>query len=62
MAIRATKSGWLIATKVVKETKKYYHLEDIDSKGNIYKISKEDAQTKLFDSTDEALNWIDEEC
>ena len=51
MAIRATKSGWLIACKVLKETKKYYHLIDLpEHESNPYKVAKDEDWEKVFTS------------
>lgn len=59
MPIRATKSGWLIATKLIKETDKYYHVIDLPEKENkLMKIHKDDESCRLFDNTGEALEWI----
>ena len=58
--IRATKGGWLIASKVVHVTNKYYHCEDKDKKGVIIKVRK-DAQDGVgcFNNPDDAMQWME---
>lgn len=59
--ILATKSGWLIACKLLRETPKAFIVEYTDDKGNEVRISKSDQNRKLFNSTDEAITWMDGE-
>lgn len=61
MPIRATKSGWLIATKLVRETEKYWHVHDLPEKEHsVMKIKKDDPRCQLFDNTDDAMKWMEE--
>lgn len=63
MSILATKSGWLIVGKIVKETKTFFYFEPLDNKGKLSKVRKDNSgsNSRIFDSVDEALNWIDED-
>lgn len=57
--IRVTKQGYLIPTKILKETKNYYHVIDLPKEENyIMKIHKKDKRSKLFKHTSEALEWL----
>lgn len=59
--ILANRNGWLSVVNVVKETKKYYHLQNIEDpnkEAKIWKLHKEDNQRALFDSAFEAEIWI----
>ena len=59
--IRATRGGWLIASKLVKETNKYFHCEDADNKGHTIKVAKNSEDCKVFENPYEALDWIEED-
>lgn len=58
--ILATASGWLIATKVIRETPKAFICEHEDNRGRLkeHRVSKSGLTQRLFDNTDEALAWI----
>lgn len=58
--ILVTKSGWLIAVKVIRETPKGYVIKDIEKGAKERRISKADPSRKLFDNTDAAILWMDE--
>jgi hypothetical protein len=58
--ILATKSGWLISVKVIRETPKGYVIRDCEKGARERRISKSDLSRKLFESTDEALEWMEE--
>lgn len=61
MSILATKSGWIIAGKVVKETKTYYHFQPVDDKDRVMKVRKDNSgDYRIFEDVDLTLNWIDE--
>lgn len=57
--ILATKSGWLIAGEVVKETKRTYTFQPVDSKRPSV-IPKNSTSRKLFEDVNEAMKWIKE--
>lgn len=54
--ILATKSGWLIAVDVVRETRKATIVKARDEKRE-RRIPKDSEQQKLFSGVDEAMTW-----
>ena len=58
--ILASKSGWLIAGKVIKETSKSWHFKPVDSE-HTQIISKYSDFTALFNDVKEAMKWIEDE-
>lgn len=54
--ILATKSGWLIAVRVLRETQSAFVVKAIDEKRQ-RRISKADDNQRLFENTDQALAW-----
>lgn len=60
MAIIATKSGWLIAATILRETPKAFIVEYSDEKGKERRINKNDHLKGVFNSVDEALEWMEE--
>lgn len=56
----ATKSGWLIAATLMRETEKSYIVEYKDTPNKNVVISKDDDRKKIFNNTDEAMDWIEE--
>lgn len=59
--ILANKNGWMTIVNILKETDKYYHLQNVDdpfSEGAKWKLSKSDNSRKLFDDVSEAEQWI----
>lgn len=61
MPIVATKSGWLFAATILRETPKHFVVEYKDEKGKEKWIKKSDKKMKIFDNTDEAIDWINED-
>ena len=59
MAVVASKSGLLIAAKLLRETPKAFIVEYVDDKGKERRISKADKKRKVFESVYDALDWID---
>ena len=57
--ILASKSGWLIAGEVVKETKQTLTFQPVDSKRPTV-IPKNSTSRKLFEDTEKAMQWIEE--
>lgn len=57
--IYATKSGWLIASTLVRETKKAYIVVHKDKPNKEVRVSKEDKFVKLFDNCDQAMEWME---
>lgn len=55
--ILATKSGWLISCKVLRETKRAHIVKYIDDSRE-RRIPKGAKDRKLFDSVDSAEEWI----
>lgn len=58
--ILATKSGWLIAVQLVRETPKA-HIVKATDEWKERRIPKDDPNQKLFDSVDDAMRWQGEE-
>lgn len=56
--ILATKSGWIIAGNVVRETKNNYIFKAIDSETE-QKVKKASPNERLFDDASIAMDWID---
>ena len=57
--ILATKSGWLIAGRVTRETERVFVFKPTDSK-HTQKISKSSETEMLFEDVAEAMKWIEE--
>ena len=57
--ILASKSGWLIAGEVVKETKRTFTFQPVDSKRPTI-IQKNSTSRKLFEDVEKAMKWIEE--
>lgn len=60
--ILANKNGWLIVVDILKETDRYFHVQERDGTvlGTKWKLSKIDASRKLFDNVYDAEKWIRE--
>lgn len=59
--ILANKNGWLSVVEVLKETEEYYQLRNVDepnSEGIKWKLSKKDTSRRLFDNICDAEEWI----
>ncbi len=56
--ILATKSGWLIATKLIRETPKTWLVKPVDEK-KPFRVSKKDTSRALFNDVDSALAWME---
>lgn len=56
--ILATKNGWLIAGEVVKETKRTFTFQPVDSKHPAV-IQKNSTSRKLFEDVEKAIRWIE---
>lgn len=54
--ILANKNGWLIAVKVLYETGTYTEVIEIGSRESV--IIPKNGNSKLFDSVDDAIAWI----
>ena len=57
--IVATKGGWLIAAKLVKETVPAWIVEYTDEPGRQQHIIKGDQRTSVFSNTAEAEEWME---
>ena len=57
--IYATKSGWLIASTLIRETKKAYIVKHKDDPDKEIRLSKDNKFAKLFANTDEAMDWME---
>lgn len=59
--ILANKNGWMSVVRVLKETAKYTHLQNVDDpnkEGSKWKLAKDDVSRKLFDNAFDAEKWI----
>lgn len=60
--ILATQSGMLTAVKIIRETPKGFIYNDLSKNGpertKERRIGKDEEGRKLFNSTDEALDWM----
>ena len=54
--ILATKSGWLIAVEVLRETRKAFVVRERDS-GRERRVEKDSSHQALFDDCDQAMAW-----
>lgn len=57
MAIFARLDGWLIAVRVIRETRAGTHVRPIDSTRPMF-IRKADITQKLFDRTEDAIAFV----
>jgi len=55
--ILATKSGWLISCKFLRETKKARYVEIIDKPKKSYRVLKDSETHRLFNNIEDALDW-----
>jgi hypothetical protein len=56
--ILATKSGWLIAVQILRETPKAFIVKEVGQKGE-KRVSKDSKNSKLFAGVDEAVEWME---
>lgn len=59
--ILASKHGLMIAVVVQRETPKAHIVKEVGRPNRERRVSKSDKGWKLFDSTEEAMNWMDVE-
>lgn len=56
--ILATKEGWLIRVRILRETPSTISYSCVDEPGSEYTISKHDSNQKIFDNAEDAEAWI----
>lgn len=56
--ILATKSGWLIAAKLIRETPKAFIVQAVDEK-EPRRVEKSDKSRGIFENCDQAMAWQD---